>query len=124
MANEGTPSYKYVDDKIGQVDARLDKLIQVHESDLAEQKKIILYTQRILAMLVVDTKLDTTLSILDEQRPDFAQAIHLQLNSYYSQAQSQIRKSNNPLPIATKFNNACLDYLKQSGASFTEFQEF
>ena len=119
MVNEGTPSYKYVDDKIksisdkiGLVDARLDKLIKVHESDFTAQKAIILETQRILANLQIRVIHNESIN-LPKDKNTFPQFV-----SEMTTAFNKVKTSESPLSVAENFRVKRWNDLDKLGIEF------
>jgi len=109
MTNEGTPSYKYVDDKVGKVEARLDKLIQVHESDLTAQKEVILLTQQYLAILAMDiTQLHMRNAIDAKSSKINKERIREYIISEYVKAKEGVLNSPEPLRISAEFKRTCV----------------
>jgi hypothetical protein len=115
MANEGTPSYKYVDDKVALVDNRLDKLIKVHETDLAAQKAIILKIQQHLAAFIITSTTENVLITLRSEKSPQAKTLADQLFARAGAAKLAAKKSDDPLPISSKFYDECYEDLEKLG---------
>lgn len=115
MANSNSgesvdPVYKYIDDKIKPIKARLDKLAVAHDAVAAEQTKVatnlmeeILRTQRFLAYVWVGARSQLYRNLLDTSHIANKIAATNQLVSDTSRTNTRIRASKDPITIASQF---------------------
>jgi len=119
MVNEGTPSYKYIDDKIKLisdkieiVDTRLDKLIKAHESDFTAQKRAILETQQFLAQLIIRVMHNETITKLTKE------TLPHEFFAELTAVKIKLSKSTTPLIIANEFVRKREEDLKKLGVEY------
>ncbi len=115
MVNEHVdPVYKYVDHKIRLVKRDLQQLKKAYDAVTAEQKKMLLETQRDTASFIV-------LSTFTMSTINLPEKYHDQLVILTTAARAKIDTSDAPLPIATDYYHECCQLLNEAGIKILNF---
>ncbi len=120
MPNEHIdPIYKhvddYIDDKLKIIKRELQTLKQAHDAVAAQQSQLLLETQRCTAKLMIHFTATNVLTNIRRQKPNKVHDIFTQLAVDATTATSEANTSEEPLLVASQFEDKYYERLQEWG---------
>ena len=109
-----------IDKKVKPIKKELQQLKKAHDGVAAQQHQALLKTQRGLAHLMIIYASNNGIHVAYEQNPQIAQSIATQLTAQAAIAATKASTSEDPLSVATQFDNECSKCLKGLGIHFID----